>query len=62
MVGSISRKLLTKLGILTEDAKFNLMREICNFANLVLIIKVVWVKTILRQAIDTPVIRMPSQY
>ena len=34
------------------------MGEICNFANLVLIIKVVWVSTIPRQAINTPVIKM----
>ena len=41
MVGSIFRKLLTELGIQTEDAECNLMEEISNFANLVLIIKVV---------------------
>ena len=62
MVGSISRKLLTELGIPTEDAECNLMEEICNFANLVLIIKFVWVNTIPRQAIDTLVIKMASQY
>ena len=62
MVGSISRKLLKELGIRTEDSECNLMGEICNFANLVLIIKVVWVNTIPRQAIDTPVIKVTSQY
>ena len=62
MVGSISQKMLTKLGIRTEDAECKPMREICNFVNLVLIIKVVWVSTIPRQAIDTPVIKMTSQY
>ena len=36
MVGSIFRKLLTELGIGTEDAECDLMGEICNFANLVL--------------------------
>ena len=36
MVGSIFRKLLTELGIQTEDAQCNLMGEMCNFANLVL--------------------------
>ena len=41
MVGSIFRKLLTELGIRTEDAECNLMDEICNFTNFVLIIKVV---------------------
>ena len=41
MVGSIFRKLLTELGIQTEDAECNLMEEKSNFANLVLIIKVV---------------------
>ena len=62
MVGSIFRKLLTELGIRTEDAECNLMGERCNFANLVHIIKVVWESTIQRQAINTPVIKMISQY
>ena len=62
MVGSIFRKLLTELGIRTEVAECKLIGEICNFVNLVLIIKVVWVSTIPRQAIDTPVIKMTSQY
>ena len=56
MVGSISRKLLTELGILTEGAKCNLMGDTCNFVIFVLIIKVVWVSTIPRQAFNTPVI------
>ena len=60
MVGSISRKLLTELGI-REDAECKLMGDKCNFVNLVLIIKVVWVSTIPRQAIDTPVIKKASQ-
>ena len=46
MVGSISSKLLTELGIPTEDAECKLMGDKCNFVNLVLIIKVVWVCTI----------------
>ena len=62
MVGSISRKLSTDLGIQTEDTECNLMGEICYFANLVLIIKVVWVSTIPRQAFDTQVIKVTSQY
>ena len=62
MVGSISGKLLTELGIRTEDAECKLMGDICNFVNVVLIIKVVWVSTIPRQAIDTPVIKMTRQY
>ena len=62
MVGSISRKLLTELGIRTEDAECKLMGDKCNFVNLFLIIQVVWVSTIPRQAIDTPVIKMTSQY
>ena len=33
MVGSIFQKLLTELGIQTEDAECHLMEEICNFAN-----------------------------
>ena len=41
MVGSISRKLLTELGIRTEDAECKLMGDIYNFVNLVLIIKIV---------------------
>ena len=48
MVGSILRKLLTELGIRTEDVECSLMGEMCNFANLDLIIKVVWVGTIPR--------------
>ena len=52
MVGSISRKLLTELGIRTEDAECKIMGETCNFVNIVLIIKVVWVSTIPRLAID----------
>ena len=62
MVGSISRKLLTELGIRTKDAECKLMGDIYNFVNLVLTIKVVWVSAIIRQAIDTPVIKMTSQY
>ena len=62
MVGCIFRKLLTELGIRTNDTECNLMREICNFANLVLIIKVVWVSNIPKQAINTPVIKMTNQY
>ena len=58
MVGSIFQKMLKEPGIRTEDAKCNLMGEMCNFANLVLIIKVVWVGTITRQAIN----KMTSQY
>ena len=57
MVGSMFRKLLTELGIRTKDAECNLMGEMCNFAHLVLIIKVVWVSTIPRQAISIPVIQ-----
>ena len=41
MVGCISRKLLTELGIQTEGAECKLMGDKCNFVNLVLIIKVV---------------------
>ena len=62
MVGSISRKLLTELGIRTEDAECKLMGDKCNFVIFVLIIIVVWVSTIPRQAINTPVIKMTSQY
>ena len=62
MVGSISRKLLTELRIHTEDAECKLIGDICNFVNLVLIIKVVWVSAIPRQAINTSVIKMTSQY
>ena len=62
MVGSISRKLLTELGIRTEDAECKLMGDKCIFVIFVLIIKVVWVSTIPRQAINTPVIKMTSQY
>ena len=39
-----------------------LMVDICNFVNLVLIIKVVWLSNIPRQAINTLVIKMTSQY
>ena len=39
MVGSISRKLLTELGIRTEDAKCKLMGDKCNFVIFVLIIQ-----------------------
>ena len=52
MVGSISRKFLSELGIRTEDADCKLMGDKCNFVNFVLIIKVVWVSTI----------QMTSQY
>ena len=62
MVGSISQKLLTELGIQTEDAECKLMGDKCNFVNFVLIIKVMWVNTIQRQAINTLVIKMTSQY
>ena len=56
MVGSISHKLLTELGIGTAEAECKLMGDICNFVNLVLIIKVVWVSTIPRQAINKQVL------
>ena len=62
MVGNISRILLTELGLRTGDAECKLMGDKCNFANFVLIIKVVWVRTIPRQAIDIPVIKITSQY
>ena len=39
MVGSLSRKLLTELGIRTEDAECELMGDKCNFIIYVLIIK-----------------------
>ena len=39
MVGSLSRKLLTELGIRTEDAECKLMGDKCNFVIFVLIIK-----------------------
>ena len=58
MVGSTVQKLLTELGIGTEDAECNLMGEMFNFVTLVLIIKVVWVSTIQLKAINTPVIKM----
>ena len=61
MVGSISRKLLTELGIRTEDAGSKLMEDKFNFVIFILIIKVLWVGTIPRQAINTPVIKMTSQ-
>ena len=41
MVGSMFRKLLTKLGQQTEDAECKLMGAIYNFVNLVLIISCV---------------------
>ena len=63
MVGSIFQKLLIdELGIWTVGAKSNLMGEMCNFANLVHIIKVVWVSTIPRAAINIPVIKMIRKY
>ena len=62
MVGSISRKLLTELGIRTEDAECKLMGDKCNLLFSFLSLKVVWVSTIPRQAINTPVIKMTSQY
>ena len=62
MVGSISRKLLTELRIRTEDPEYKLMGDKCIFVIFVLIIKVVWVSTIPRQAINTLVIKMTSQY
>ena len=58
MVGSMFLKLLIELGIQTEDAGCSLIGELFNFANFVLIIKVVWVSTIQREAINTPVIKM----
>ena len=39
-----------------------LMRDKCNFVNFFLIIKVVWVSTIPRQAIDTLGIKMTKTY
>ena len=39
MVGSISQKLLTELGIRTEDAECKLMGDKCNFVIFVRIIK-----------------------
>ena len=62
MVGSISRKSLTELGIRTEDAECKLMGDKCNFVIFVLIIKVVRVSTIPSQAINTPVIKITNQY
>ena len=62
MVGSISQKLLTELGIRTEDTECKLMGDKCNFVILVHNIKVVWVCTIPRQAINTPVIKITGQY
>ena len=62
MVESISQNLLKGLGMRTEDAECKLMGEICYFVTLVFIIKSVWVSTIPRQAIDTLVIKMTSQY
>ena len=49
MIGSISRKLLTKLRIRTEDAECKLMGDKCNFVIFVLIVKVVLVSTIPHQ-------------
>ena len=57
MVGSIFQKMLTELRIQTEDAKCNLMRELFKFADLILIIKVVWISNIKRKAISTSVIK-----
>ena len=62
MVGSISQNFITELGIRTEDAECKLMGDKCNFVILVHNIKVVWVSTIPRQAINTPVIKITSQY
>ena len=62
MVGSIFENLLTELGIQIECVECKLMGEMCHFANLVLIIKVVWVSTNPRQAINTPVVTMISHY
>ena len=62
IVGSISQKLLTEQEIRTEDAECKLMGDKFHFVIFVLIIKVVWVSTIPRQAINTPVIKMTSQY
>ena len=59
MVGSISGKLLTELRIRTEG-ECKLMGNKCNFVNLVLIINVVWVSTIPRQAINIPVITITN--
>ena len=42
MVESISQKLLTELGIRTEDAEYKLIGDKCNFVSFVLIIKVVY--------------------
>ena len=61
MVGSISQKLLTELGIRTEDTESKLVGDTCIFFICVRIIKVVWVSTIPRQAINTPVIKMTSK-
>ena len=46
----------------TEDAECKLMGDKFNFVIFVLIIKVVWVSTIPRQAINTQVTKMTSQY
>ena len=62
MVGSISRKLLTELGIRTEDAEYKLMQINVILLFSFLSLKVVWVSNIPRQAINTPVIKMTSQY
>ena len=43
MVGSISRKLLTELGIRTEDAECKLMGDKCNFVIFSLIISPSWI-------------------
>ena len=58
MMGSMFGKLLKELGIQTEVDECNLMGEMFNFTNLVLVIKVVWVSTIPRPVINTPVIKM----
>ena len=60
MVGSISRKLLTELRIRTGEAESKLMGDKCNFVIFILIIEGVWVGTIPRQAINTPVNKMTS--
>ena len=62
MVGSISQKLLTELGVRTEDAECKLMGDKSNFVNLVLIIKVVWISTIPRKAINKLAFKMTSQH
>ena len=48
MQEAYSEKLLPEPGKRTEDAECNLTGEVCNLANYVLILKVVWVSTIPR--------------